>query len=170
MQKPTIIVLMGTMSSGKTLFGKLLAESLGWEFFEADRFHKSAMKEKMHAGIPLTDADREPWLQDIAAAIKEQSTAGKPSIFICSALKKKYRNLLRVAPLQFIHLYAPKPVLEHRAQTRTHEFMPPSLLQSQLETLEPPDGESDVISVNTDGPAHDILEQLLTIIAPRQSR
>lgn len=165
MKKPTIVVLMGTMSVGKTFFGQQLAEKLGWTFFEADRFHQSAMKEKMRAGVPLTDEDRKPWLADIAQAIKTQFEHGESSIFICSALKKKYRDMLRVAPVRFIHLFAPASVLEHRAKARVHEFMPASLLQSQLTTLEPTDQEPDVVSINTDGPADKVLAEILQAVS-----
>lgn len=160
-----IVILMGTMSTGKTFFGEQLAQKLNWPFYEADRFHPASNKEKMRAGIPLTDADRQPWLAAIAAEIKKLHTKNKPAIFTCSALKKKYRDTLRVAPVLFIHLHAPKETLEHRARTRQHEYMHPNLIQSQLDTLEfPGPDETDVISINTDDPAEQVLEKILQII------
>lgn len=151
---------MGTMSSGKTFFGEKVASTLGWEFVEADQFHPAANKEKMRAGIPLTDNDRWPWLDAMAAHIKNLSEQGKSAIVTCSALKKIYREKLRVAPIRFIHLYAPKHVLEKRARDRQHEFMNPNLIQSQLNTLEAPTAEADVISINTDGEASEVEQKI----------
>lgn len=171
-----IVILIGTMSTGKTFFGEQLSAKLGWPFFEADRFHPPANKEKMRAGIPLTDEDRQPWLEAIAAEIKKLHAENKSAIFTCSALKKKYRDILRGAfnlaeasgeggPLLFLHLYAPKTTLEHRAATRQHEYMHPNLIQSQLDTLEfPGPDEPDVISINTNNPAEQVLEKIVAVI------
>lgn len=160
-----IVILMGTMSTGKTFFGEQLAEKLNWPFYEADRFHPASNKEKMRAGIPLTDEDRQPWLEAIAAEIKKVHAENTSAIFTCSALKKKYRDTLRVAPILFIHLYAPKNTLEQRARTRQHEFMNPNLVQAQLTTLEfPGPDETDVTSINTDAPAEQVLEKILAAI------
>ncbi len=164
MAKPTIVVLMGTMSSGKTFFGERLAKVLGWPFFEADHFHPAANKEKMRAGLPLTDTDRGPWLAAIAAAIKKQSTAEISSLFTCSALKRTYRDVLRVAPLRFIHLYAPPAVLRLRALSREHEYMNPNLVKSQVNILEDPAHEPDVISINTNAPADEVEQKILAAL------
>lgn len=161
-----IVILIGTMSTGKTFFGEQLAQKLGWPFYEADHFHSIRNKEKMRSGIPLTDEDRQPWLEAIAAEIKKLRAESKSAIFMCSALKKKYRDTLREGgPLLFIHLYAPKNTLEQRAKTRQHEYMNPNLIQSQLTTLEfPGPDEPDVVSINTDAPAEEVLEKILAVI------
>lgn len=164
-----IVILMGTMSSGKTFFGQQLTAKLNWPFFEADRFHSIANQEKMRAGTPLIDTDRQPWLAAIAAEIKKLHSENKSAIFTCSALKKKYRDTLRPAgrrgTVLFIHLYAPKNTLEQRAHARQHEYMNPNLIQSQLDTLEfPGSDETDVVSINTDGPAEEVLEKILAVI------
>lgn len=176
-----IVILIGTMSSGKTMFGQKLARELRWPFFEADTFHSAANKEKMRAGTPLTDEDRQPWLEAIATEIKKIHAEEKSAIFTCSALKKKYRDTLRGAwstvktpdkgrPLLFIHLYAPKEILHHRAATRQHEYMNPNLIQSQLDTLEfPGPDETDVISINTDASAKEVLQKIISAIREHTS-
>ncbi len=93
-----ILLLMGVAGAGKTTVGKLLASQLGWEFADADDYHSAANVEKMRHGIPLTDADRAPWLQALRALISDWLTAHKNAVLACSALKQSYRDILRVSP------------------------------------------------------------------------
>lgn len=146
------IVVMGVSGTGKSTVGALLAEHLGVALVEGDSHHPRANIEKMSAGIPLDDADRLPWLQTLAGITAEQHAAGLPTVLTCSALKRRYRDVLRGAVAGrttfFVHLHADAAVLEARMRCREH-FMPPSLLRSQLETLEPlqPDETGVVLDV-----------------------
>jgi carbohydrate kinase (thermoresistant glucokinase family) len=133
------MVVMGVSGSGKSALGQALGRSLGIPFIDADDLHPASNKALMAAGIPLTDADRIPWLNLVAAALGKGVAAGHASIVACSALKRSYRNLLRSqAPdLLLIHIDGPAEIIAHRLETREHEFMPATLLASQLATLEP---------------------------------
>lgn len=139
MHEVTVIVVMGVSGSGKTTVGTALAEALGVEYAEGDDFHSPANVAKMAAGIPLDDADREPWLDALAAWLAERS--GRGGVVACSALKRVYRDRLRAsAPhVFFLHLDVPPGELRRRVAARRGHFMPPGLLASQLATLEPLD-------------------------------
>ena len=130
-----IIIVMGVSSSGKSAVGAALGRRLHAPFLDGDGYHPPANKEKMRAGIPLTDADREPWLRIIG----ERLAVGDGVIVACSALKRRYRDLLReYAPgTYFAHLDPSREVLQQRLAVRVHEYMPPGLLDSQLGALEP---------------------------------
>jgi carbohydrate kinase (thermoresistant glucokinase family) len=130
---------MGTTGAGKSTIGELLAERLGWPFFDGDAFHPAANKEKMSAGVPLTDEDRRPWLQRLHDLILEQLESGTSLIVACSALKQQYRTLLcgSLDSIILVHLTGSEERLAERLAQRTGHFMNPALLQSQLETLEP---------------------------------
>lgn len=140
---PNIFILMGVAAVGKTTLGKALADATGGLFFDSDDLHSAANREKMSTGIPLTDADRKDWLEAIADLITECSEIPTPTFIACSALKQSYRDILRAAhpSLAFLFLTADPETLRQRITSR-HEsgehFMPPSLLVSQLATLEPP--------------------------------
>jgi gluconokinase len=151
------IVVMGVSGTGKTSVGEELAEELGCEFVEGDSLHPRRNIEKMEHGIPLTDEDRWPWLQAIADMVAVRDHEGTSTVVTCSALKRKYRDLLRdAAPMFFVHLDAPFDVLEARMRQRTKHFMPASLLRSQVDTLEPLDDDEagEVVDVS---PALDVV-------------
>ncbi|WP_250492711.1 gluconokinase [Caballeronia sp. GAWG1-1] len=141
-----ILIAMGVSGAGKTRIGEMLAERLQCPFTDGDAFHSAANKEKMHKGIPLTDDDRWPWLKTIRAAIEEKKRAGETAVFTCSSLKRSYRDILRDGDkdVVFVYLQGTFDVLKERLQTRTGHFFEPSLLQSQLDTLEEP-GEDEAI-------------------------
>ena len=136
------VVVMGVSGTGKTSVGAQLAEELGCEFVEGDSLHPSRNIEKMQHGTPLTDEDRWPWLQAIAEMVAVRDHEGTSTVVTCSALKRKYRDILRdAAPTFFVHLDAPFEVLEARMKERTKHFMPTSLLRSQFDALEPLDDD-----------------------------
>lgn len=134
---PRILVLMGVSGCGKSSVAKILVEHLGWPFVEGDELHPAVNVEKMRSGQSLTDEDRWPWLDKIAEWITEHSRHGNPGIVTCSALRRIYRDRLMSAGVVFVHLHAPRAVLLDRVQKREGHYMPPSLLDSQLATLEP---------------------------------
>ena len=146
-----ILVVMGVSGTGKSTVGIALARDLGYPYAEGDDFHSAANVAKMHAGHPLTDEDRLPWLHTISEWIGEREQAGTGGVVTCSALKRSYRDILceRHPDVRFICLVGSHDLLLSRLQGRTGHFMPASLLDSQLATFEPlgpdePGGEIDV--------------------------
>src|SRR3954451_10970555 len=164
-----LVVVMGVSGSGKTTVGGPLAARLGVEYGEADDFHPESNKEKMHSGQPLDDADRRPWLEAIGAWLAEHPDRG--AVATCSALKRSYRDLLRAAAptAVFLHLQAPRDVLEPRMQHRSGHFMPTSLLASQLRTLEPLQPDEAGLVVDSDHPVDDIVDELVAWWTSRQA-
>jgi len=136
-----IVVLMGVAGSGKTTVGRALAARLGCRFFDADDFHPPENIARMHAGVPLTDADREPWLASLCALVERLDAAGEDAVLACSALRMRFRERLRAAAkeLRYVYLRASPPVIAARLGARTGHFMIPDLLASQFEALEEPD-------------------------------
>lgn len=132
-----VLVVMGVSGSGKSTMAALLAGQLGWDFLEGDDLHPDANVEKMAAGTPLTDDDRWPWLDTVSSWIIEHAMADVPGIITCSALKRKYRDVLREQNVVFVHLVGTKQLLGARMSARLDHFMPTALLDSQMETLEP---------------------------------
>lgn len=133
------VVVMGVSGCGKSTVARGIAQSTGLLFAEADDFHSRANIDKMTAGVPLDDEDRWPWLEALSAWMRERSDEGRSTVIACSALKRSYRALLADGPpsIDFVHLDAPPEVILGRLAHRTGHYMPPSLLQSQFETLEP---------------------------------
>ncbi|RKN41299.1 gluconokinase [Streptomyces hoynatensis] len=133
------VVVMGVSAVGKSTVARELAQRLGVPFAEADDFHSEANIAKMSAGIPLTDADRTPWLAAIGGWLREREAEGSGGVVTCSALKRTYRDVLREAApgVFFLHLTGSRELLQERIAARQGHFMPPGLLRSQLETLEP---------------------------------
>jgi gluconokinase len=143
------LVVMGVSGAGKSTIGAALAEAFDVPFHDADDFHPLANKAKMAAGMPLNDDDRGPWLAILAELIGGEHAAGRPVVVACSALKRRYRDRLSVgAPdTVFVHLGGTRELITRRQLGRTHEYMPTSLLDSQIEALEPlrPDERGIVI-------------------------
>ncbi|MGA2554653.1 MAG: gluconokinase [Verrucomicrobiota bacterium] len=137
---PLAVVFMGVAGSGKTTVGNLFARATGAVFYEGDDFHSRQSVAKMRRGVPLTDADRAQWLAALRQIIDRSLAAGQLAVLTCSALKSKYRDQLQGgdARVKFVHLTAPRPVLEERLKARKGHFLAPSLLADQLEILEAP--------------------------------
>ena len=140
-----IVVVAGVSGSGKTTVGTLLAARLGWTFADGDGFHPAANVARMRAGLPLTDADREPWLAAITAWMDQQTAAGRSAVIACSALRRAYRaRLLGGLPAaRMVFLLISRDEGETRLAARAGHFFPAALLDSQLETLEPPQPDED---------------------------
>jgi len=136
-----VILVMGVTGSGKTTVGRLLAKRLGWIFLDADDFHSAANKEKMHRGIPLTDADRAPWLAAIHDALLRENSNRQNVVLACSALKQEYRNTLSEdLILEVVYLRGSPSQLRRNLATRENHFAGENLVASQLATLEEPAG------------------------------
>lgn len=144
------IIVMGVSGSGKSTTGEALASAMGWPFIEGDSFHPKANVEKMHAGIPLDDTDRQPWLETLAAEIARNEAKGQSSVLGCSSLKRRYRDILRSgAPrVRFLHVHGTKEVLAERLANRQGHFFPPELLNSQLAALEPLQADEDGVVID----------------------
>ena len=158
-----VVVLMGVTGSGKTTVGERLAAELGWTFADADDFHPAANKAKMHAGIPLTDDDRWPWLQALRTWIEQSLASGQGAIVACSALKAAYRDVLAggLDGVRFVLLHGDPQVLADRLAERHHEFMNPALLASQLATLEAP---ADAITIDIELPIEEQVRRIRTAL------
>lgn len=156
-----IVIIMGVAGSGKTTIGKKLAARLGWGFSDADEFHSDANKQKMARGIPLDDDDRRPWLQAMHAAIEAQRGQGHNWVFACSALKRRYRQLLGDGEnLFWVYLDGSEDLLLERLARRSGHFFDPSLLRSQLQTLERP-SEDEAMRVDIRPSPEQIVETIL---------
>jgi gluconokinase len=133
-----VIVLLGVAGSGKSTVGQLLARALGFEFCEGDDYHSESNKEKMRAGIPLTDVDRWPWLTAIRDLIATIVARNGNAVLTCSALKQSYRDYIWCEDVRFVYLRAELALLHDRLAQRKGHFFDPTLLESQLATLEEP--------------------------------
>lgn len=162
-----IVILMGVTASGKSTVAAELVKLTGWKFTEGDDYHSEANKRKMHAGLPLNDADRAPWLAGLHGVIAEWASTGQNGIMTCSALKQAYRDVLTAGIAQgicrFVLLEVPFAVLEKRITARPGHFMNPRLLQSQLDTLELP---HDAIRVDAAKPPAEVARSILSQLAP----
>jgi carbohydrate kinase (thermoresistant glucokinase family) len=159
-----LYVIMGVAGSGKTTIGARLARALDVGFVEGDALHPAENVRRMAQGIPLTDADRRPWLLSIAARIREARQAGRGLVVACSALRRSYRDLLRAegAPdLQFVFLRGTRDLIARRMSTRTGHFMPASLLESQFATLEEPSPDEAAWVCDGDAPPDAIVADLI---------
>lgn len=161
-----VVVLMGVTGTGKTTVGEALAARTAWPFADADDFHSAANRAKMHAGIPLTDEDRAPWLQSLHQQIVTWLRDGGNGILACSALKKSYRTELTAGTaggsVRFVFLTGPPELIRQRMEARHGHYMPESLLPSQLATLEPP---QDAIEISIAQTVPAMVDQILNALA-----
>lgn len=163
-----VAVVMGVSGVGKTTIGEALAARLGWAFQEGDALHPPQNVAKMRAGHPLDDDDRAPWLAAVAAHIDGWLNEGQCGVVTCSALKRRYRDIVvgDRPNVRLVFLYAPRAVLAERLAQRRGHFMPPSLLDSQLATLEPPGPDENPIAVSVEQPLENTVAQIAAQLAP----
>jgi gluconokinase len=164
MADPLELVIMGVSGSGKTTVGALLAGRLGWQYAEADAFHPEANVTKMAAGHPLDDADRGPWLAAIAGWIDTRIARREPGVVSCSALKRKYRDVLRRPEVRFIYLEGSQELIARRMAARHGHFFKAEMLASQFADLEPPTPDEAVVTVPIVGAPAEIVEAIVRAI------
>jgi gluconokinase len=157
-QSALVIVIMGVSGSGKTTVGSLLAGQLGWEFADADDYHSVANIEKMRSGIPLSDADRRPWLGQMRNLIDGWIASGKNAVLACSALREAYRQFLQASDeVRFVYLKGDRNLLSRRLLERPNHYMKEPMLASQISTLEEP---VDAVVVDAGETAEDIVAKI----------
>nr|WP_228794568.1 gluconokinase [Nocardia cyriacigeorgica] len=159
---------MGVSGSGKSTVARRLAEKLGWDMLEGDDLHPEANVAKMASGTPLTDDDRWPWLRSIASWIDTRQSARRPGIVTCSALKRSYRDVLRRDGVIFVHLSGNTAQIRDRIGHRAGHFMPASLLQSQVDTLEPLEPDENGIVVEIGRPPEEEVAEVIAQL-PQQN-
>lgn len=153
-----VVVLMGVAGSGKTTVGRLLASRTGATFYDADDFHPEANVEKMRRGVPLTDADRRPWLEALRALVAACLARGERAVLACSALKEEYRERLHVdGRVKFVYLKGDYSLIEERLRNRRGHFMRPQLLESQFDALEEP---ARALHVDVSAPPEEIVRRI----------
>ena len=156
-----MIIIFGVSGAGKTTVGKLLARELGWQFLEADDFHSAANIEKMRCGRPLTDEDRWPWLDRLRDQIEQLLSAGENAVLACSALKRAYRDRLRVSnEVKLVFLRGDHALVERQLRRRRRHFMNLDLLQSQFDDLEEPHADEHALTVVLGRTPEEIVEEI----------
>ena len=156
-----IVIIFGVSGAGKTTVGKLLARELGWHFIEADEFHPSGNIEKMRSGHPLTDNDRWPWLERLRQQIERSLSAGENAVLACSALKRTYRDRLRVSDeVKFVLLRGDYALVEKQLCSRHGHFMNPELLRSQFADLEEPKPDEGVAIIELRRKPQELVEEI----------
>ena len=158
---------MGVSGSGKSSVGVALARALDVAFVEGDEYHPSTNIERMAKGIALTDEDRAGWLRALAALLGDASRTGTGLVMTCSALKRAYRDILRAGhgDVRFVFLEGPRDLIAARLADRKGHYMPASLLDSQLATLEPPQADEDPITVSVAGEPEQIVDAIMNRMA-----
>ena len=161
-----ILILAGVSGSGKTTVGALVAGRLHWRFADADTFHSAANVAKMHAGLPLTDADRRPWLRAICAWMDERIAQHESAVVTCSALKRSYRDeLLNGRPeAQLVFLAVDRSEISRRLAVRHGHFFPPQLADSQFSALEPPQPDERAVTVLPAGDLEEMADAIIKLI------
>jgi gluconokinase len=160
------VVVMGVSGSGKTTVGLALAQRLGWVFVEGDDFHTEESIAKMREGVPLTDADRLPWVETLRDSVRDHHAEGRAVVMTCSALRRRYRELLAEGRpwIRFCHLTLSDQVLSARLAGRRGHYMSASLLQSQLETLEPLGPDEPGVEVDGTGTPEQVVDRVLSAL------
>lgn len=167
----TVLLLMGVSGSGKTTIALELQRVLPWQYVDGDDLHPPANVEKMRSGQPLNDQDRLPWLQSIARWIDDRLAAGEPGIITCSNLKRAYRKITvgDRKGVTLVYLRGDQDVIAERISRRRHQYMPPTLLRSQFETLEEPGEDEHPVVVTVHGSITDTVTTLLRNAAAAQT-
>jgi gluconokinase len=158
-----VIIIFGVSGAGKTTVGELLARELGWHFYEADDSHSPANIEKMRRGVPLTDDDRWPWLENLRELIKRCVAANENAVLACSALKRAYRKHLRVsAEVELVLLRGDYALVAGQLRHRRGHFMNPELLRSQFADFEEPEPEEEVVTIELGRTPHELVSEIKT--------
>lgn len=158
-----IVIVFGVSGAGKTTIGKLLAEELGWQFYEADDFHPRSNIEKMRRGRPLTDEDRWPWLERLREQLTRSVAAKENAVLACSALKRAYRERLRVSDdVKFVFLRGDYALIAEQLCHRRGHFMNPTLLKSQFADLEEPKSDEDVLTIELGRTPEELVKEIKT--------
>jgi gluconokinase len=153
-----VIVLMGVAGAGKTTIGQKLSAELGWKFYDADDYHTRVSIEKMKQGLPLNDADREPWLETLRAIIRGCLEHEEDAVLACSALKKSYRDFLLIDErVRLIYLKGSYELIQERLLNREEHFMKPSMLDSQFDALEEPEPSAHI---DASQPPEEIIKEI----------
>jgi gluconokinase len=156
-----VIIIFGVSGAGKTTTGELLTRELGWHFYEADDFHSPANIEKMRRGVPLTDDDRWPWLENLRELIKRCVAANENAVLACSALKRTYREHLRLSPkVKLVFLHGDYALIAKQLQRRRGHFMNPKLLQSQFTDLEEPHAGEGVLTIELGRTPRELVKEI----------
>jgi gluconokinase len=156
-----VIIIFGVSGAGKTTTGELLARELGWHFYEADDFHSPANIEKMRRGVPLTDDDRWPWLENLRELIKRCVAAGENAVLACSALKRAYRQHLRLSgEVKLVFLHGDYALIAKQLQRRRGHFMNPELLRSQFADLEEPHAGEGVLTIELGRTPRELVKEI----------
>jgi gluconokinase len=156
-----IVIIFGVSGSGKTTLGKLLAHELRWRFYEADDFHSPVNIEKMQRGVPLTDDDRRPWLERLRDLTKRCVESRENAVLACSALKRAYRQHLRVSEeVNFVFLRGDYELIAKQLRHRRGHFMNPALLRSQFADLEEPKPDEDALTIELGRTPEEIIEEI----------
>ena len=162
-----VVVIFGVSGAGKTTIGQLLAEEFGWRFYEADDFHSQANIDKMRQGVPLTDEDRWPWLENLGELIKGCVAAGENAVLACSALKEAYRRRLRVnAEVKLVFLRGDYELIANQLRQRRGHFMNPVLLQSQFADLEEPQPTEGAVVIELGRSPRELVQEIKSKLGP----
>ena len=165
-----VVIIWGVSGAGKTTIGELLAQELHWKFYDADDFHPQVNIDKMERGEPLTDEDRQPWLESLREAITRSLAANENAVLACSALKRKYRELLRVnADVKFVFLHGSRARIDDQLKQRRGHFMNPALLDSQFADLEEPESSEDMLTIELKGEPDELVEQIRQKLSPSRT-
>ena len=162
-QQP-VLVLMGVSGCGKSTLAAVLHGRLGWDFAEGDDMHPPQNVAKMASGHPLTDEDRWPWLATVARWISQRTAAGRPGVVTCSALRRSYRDVLRGEHVLFVYLEGSRELIASRLAARHGHYMPASLLDSQFQTLQPPQPDERFVTVEVGPPPSEQADQLIAAL------
>ena len=165
-----IVIIFGVAGAGKTTIGELLATELGWKFIEADDFHPQTNIDKMRRGVPLMDEDRQPWLEKLRKVVQRVTAANENAVLACSALKKKYRDQLRVnSEVEFVFLRGSRARIAEQLKSRRGHFVDPKLLDSQFADLEEPESSEDALTVDLKGEPEELVERVRQKLSPSRT-